>query len=151
MDIGQTQFLARVSEQATISGHIWPVMAACEAALESSFGKSQLAIQGNNLWGMKQHKVVPIFETISIPTREYIKGKYIQVPALWIKYPTIADCIVDRMNTLRRLHMWYAPALSATTPIQYVTEVSKVWSSDPDRASKVVSIYEEYQKELSPE
>lgn len=143
MDIGQTQFLQTVIKQATISGHIWPVMAACEAALETRFGKSQLAIQGNNLFGMKQHKI-PIFETISIPTREYIDGKYTQVSADWIKYPTIGDCIVDRMNTLKRLPMYYGPALSATNPIDYVTEVSKAWSSDPKRASSVISIYEQY-------
>src|SRR5579859_4534525 len=146
MDIAQTQFLVKVIPQATEAGHIWPVMAACEAALESNWGRSQLAIQGNNVFGMKQH-VVPIYKTINLPTREYVKetGRYLRVPAQWVSYPSIMECFKDRMNTLRRLAMYYGPALAATTPLEYITEVSKSWSTDPERASKVVSIYDEYQ------
>lgn len=143
MDIGHTQFLDRVTLQAEQSGHIWPIMAACEAGLESKFGTSQLAIQGHNLFGMRQH-ATPIFETISMPTREYIGGKYFQVEASWVSYPTEADCFIDRMKTLWRLPGFYNPALSAKNPIDYVTEVSKHWSTDPQRAAKVILIYQEY-------
>jgi flagellum-specific peptidoglycan hydrolase FlgJ len=46
-------------------------MAACEAALESTWGASELATKGNNLFGQKQ-QVHPEFGTLHIPTREFI-------------------------------------------------------------------------------
>jgi flagellum-specific peptidoglycan hydrolase FlgJ len=146
MDIYQTQFLTKTSQQASQAGHIYPDMAACEAALESGYGTSALAIQGLNLFGEKQHQI-PIYETISIPTREYVNGVYVQIPAEWVKYPTVADCFFDRMATLERLAPVfpdYAAALSATDPFSYVKEVSLTWSTDPLRASKCIAIYQEW-------
>lgn len=148
MDIGQTQFLTKTIMQASAAGHIWPIMASCEAALESGWGKSQLAIEGNNLFGMKQHKT-PIYETISLPTREYINDKYVRGPAIWIKYPSVLECFTDRMATLERLSMYYGRAIAATNPQDYIMEVSKSWSTDPARATKVVSIYNEYLASLT--
>ena len=142
MDIAHQQFLNKATQQAEQAGHIWPVMAACEAALESGWGKSALAIEGHNLFVCRQH-ATPIYETIALPTREYILGQYIQVNAYWVSYPTEADCFTDRMQTLRRLPIYYGAALSATNPIDYVREVSKSWSTDPERAAKVIAIYNE--------
>lgn len=118
-------------------------MAACEAALESGYGASGLATQANNLFGTKQH-VHPIFGTLSLPTREFLHSQWVTVGAFWVKYPDRATCFADRMNTLRSLsHAYphYAAALAATDPITYITEVSKTWSTDPQRAAKVIAIY----------
>lgn len=146
MDLYQTQFLIKASQQAEQAGHIYPDMAACEAALESGYGTSALAIEGNNLFGCHQHKV-PIYETMSLPTREYINGQYVQEPALWVKYPSLAACFADRVATLQRLARFftnYTNALVAANPIDYVTAVSKSWSTDPDRAAKCIAIYKEW-------
>lgn len=143
MDIGQTQFLTKTINQATISGHVWPIMAACEAGLESRWGRSQLAIQAHNLFGTKTYKS-SIYPTLSLPTREYVNGKYVRIPAEWVIYPSLIECFQDRMNTLRRLSMYYGTALSASNAIDYINEVSKHWSTDPKRADKVIAIYQEY-------
>lgn len=146
MDIYQKQFLDKASAQAEQSEHVYPVMAACEAALESGYGTSSLAIRDNNLFGMKQHEH-PVFGTEVLPTREFLHGSWTVVNAEWIVYPTLADCFSDRMSTLRRLsseYPNYADALAATDAISYVTAVSKTWSTDPDRADKVIEIYSSY-------
>lgn len=143
MDIYQSTFIDRTTIAATASEHIFPKMAACEAALESGYGVSSLAILDNNLFGMKQH-VHPIYGTHNLPTKEFLCGKWTTVTAHWIKYPTVADCFNDRMDTLRRLaphYPHYATALAATDPITYVTEVSKTWSTGPKRGADVVAIY----------
>lgn len=148
MDIGQQQFITKATQQALISEHIWPVMAACEAALESGWGRSGLAIQGRNLFGMKVHHNTPESQILKMNTREWIgtkaDGEYVTIVAEFMKYPDWAACFVDRMATLKRMAPYtrnYNMALAAEDPITYVHYVSLTWSTDPERADKVIAIY----------
>lgn len=148
----QRQFLAKATSEAKKGGHIFPEAAACEAALESGYGKSGLATEDNNLFGMKQHKH-PLYGTHNLPTREFENGEWITVVASWVHYPSLADCFSDRMATLRRLapakgFEHYAAALAAKDAPTYVREVSAKWSTDPHRAEKVLEIYRLAQQEL---
>jgi len=121
-------------------------MAAAEAALESNWGNSQLARSGSNLFGMKQH-AHEIYGTMRLPTREFEGGVWKSVDAAWIVYPDLRACFADRLATLQRLsnaYPHYKAALEAESPESYVTEVSKTWSTDPKRAEKCLSIYQEY-------
>lgn len=139
----QQQFLRNISDEARKAAHIFPEMAACEAALESAWGKSLLAIQDRNLFGTKQHRHV-IYGTHVLPTREFEGGEWIAINSSWISYPDLADCFRDRMATLLRLALvypHYAAALDAKTPEDYIREVSASWSTDPARAEKVLEIY----------
>lgn len=125
--------------------HIYPRMAACEAALESDYGDSVLARLGFNLFGMKQHKH-SIYGTVNLPTKEYLQGEWKGIIGRWVEYPNIEECFADRMQTLIRLrdvYPSYQAALLAKTPEDYIREVSKTWSTDPQRAEKVLAIYKE--------
>lgn len=142
----QLDFLNKAFNEASASGHIFPKMAACEAALESGYGHSGLAIHANNLFGMKQHST-PIYDTLDLPTHEVINGKWVVVTAHWVKYPDWKSCFNDRMDTLKRLapkYVHYNNALNATDEFVYIKEVSKTWSTDPQRAAKVIAIYNVY-------
>jgi flagellum-specific peptidoglycan hydrolase FlgJ len=137
------EFIPRAIQAAKDAGHIWPEFAACEAALESGWDQSELAVKDNNLFGMKQHEH-PIYGTVKLPTREFLKGGWVTVEADWVQYPDWAACFRDRMETLKRLapvYPHYQAALTATTGAQYLAEVSKSWSTDPARAGKALSIY----------
>jgi flagellum-specific peptidoglycan hydrolase FlgJ len=139
----QKRWLATMAKAARDSGHIFPEMAACEAAAESAWGTSKLAAQYRNLFGEKQHKT-PIFTSILMPTREFLNGQWVTVDAPFIIFPTYADSFRSRMDTLRRLapqYPHYAAALDAQTAEDYVREVSKTWSTDPNRANVCISIY----------
>lgn len=155
MNDAQKNFLAKASAEAAKISHPFPMMAACEAALESNWGNSALARDANNLFGMKQH-AHPVYGTMNLPTREFVglandtqDGKqdgWITVTAHWVEYPDWASCFADRLATLQRLSNalpHYKAALEAVDPITYVTEVSKSWSTDPARAEKVISIFNE--------
>jgi flagellum-specific peptidoglycan hydrolase FlgJ len=138
-------FLNRAIQAAAIAQHIFPEMAACETALESAYGTSKLAVLGNNLFGMKQHKHF-IYGTLTLPTREFVDSEWIQTTAEWVKYPDWASCFADRMATLQRLASYYPHydnALKAASSTTYITEVSQTWSTDPERANKVLAIYNE--------
>lgn len=142
----QRTFLDKATDQATKANHPFPRMAACEAALESSWGNSELAREGNNLFGMKQHSH-PIYGTLTLPTKEFLGGNWISVNANWLQYPDWQACFADRLATLQRLsnaYPHYKAAIEATDETTFITEVSKTWSTDPRRAEKVLSIYQEY-------
>jgi flagellum-specific peptidoglycan hydrolase FlgJ len=153
----QLSFLAKATAQAVKANLRFPEMWASEAALESSWGNSLLSLQDNNLFGTKQH-CHPIYGTMNLPTKEWVRGpdghpvdgRWIQVMAKWIVYPDWRACFADRLVTLERLsnaYPHYKAALDAPDAKTYVTEVSKSWSTDSNRATKVISIYEEYLKE----
>jgi len=146
----QRQFLDAATAQAVKANHPFPQMAACEAALESTWGHSELAREANNLFGMKQHSH-PLGDTMNLPTREWegsaIDGRWIQTTAAWVKYPDWRACFCDRLATLERLanrYPHYAAALKATDARTYITEVSKSWSTDPLRGAKCLDVYNEF-------
>lgn len=146
----QKGFLDSCSLSARMVAHPFPDMAASEAALESGYGRSLLARQGNNLFGMKQHQHA-IYGTLTLPTREFTGSGWIMVQAPFVKYPTLEDCFADRLNTLTRLKSIYPDyklALEAQSPEEYVTHVSRTWSTDPSRAKKCILIWREYTKDF---
>lgn len=168
MNDQQKQFISKARVMAKSAQHPWPDYAACEAALESNFGMSGLALQANNLFGRKAHQSEIVSKNaIAIPTWEYFdlvtvtamksKGEildtdqndplHVKVNAWWAKFPDYEACFVDRYLTLQRLaskFAHYMAALKATNGNQFVTEVSQTWSTDPNRASKVLSIYKQF-------
>ena len=141
----QEEFLSNACLAAEAAGHIFPVFAACEAALESAWGKSTLATQANNLFGQKQRQPpLPGSNTISLPTREFLNGRWVTVDADWVCFADWSECFHARMQLLqsaRDRHPHYAAALDAATGEEFVRMVSQTWSTDPSRASKVLSIY----------
>jgi flagellum-specific peptidoglycan hydrolase FlgJ len=142
----QSIFLSRAYRAAQSAKHVFPEFAACEAALESGWGHSKLAVEANNLFGQKQsHPPLAGCETVTMPTREYLHDHWMTVMATWAKFPDWEGCFSARMALLRRLandFPHYAAALNATNGEQYVAAVSQSWSTDPDRAGKVLAIYD---------
>lgn len=143
MTSAQRLWVLECTGEALKAKHVWPRMAACEAALESGYGTSALARLGFNYFGMKQH-THPIYKTLNLPTKEYINSEWMQVIAAWVEYENPAECFADRIATLVRLrgvYPHYQAALIAPTAEIYIAEVSKTWSTDPARASKCLAIY----------
>ncbi|HUZ05391.1 MAG TPA: glucosaminidase domain-containing protein [Acidobacteriaceae bacterium] len=150
----QSEFLSRAGDAAVKANHIFPEFAACEAALESAWGHSQLAQEANNLFGQKQsHPPLAGTTIVALPTREYLHGSWVTVLANWAKFSDWPACFALRMETLERLsHNFthYAAALHAKSGEQFVIEVSKSWSTDPQRAGKVLSIYDAHRDAFAP-
>jgi flagellum-specific peptidoglycan hydrolase FlgJ len=144
MTPAELQFVLKAEEQASASGHIFPKMAACEAAEESKYGQSLLAIQDNNLFGLKLHAHNEYGRCV-LPTREFENSEWVEVAgASFEKYDNWQDCFSDRMATLCRLaavYPHYAAALHASDDQTYVAEVSKTWSTDLRRAETIEAIY----------
>lgn len=143
----QQLFLEDVYQGAMSAGAIWPQMQACEAALESAWGTSSLSVQARNLFGQKASPEWP-GQTVSIPTREYLHGKWVFVPAEWCSFPNWESCFDARMRLLQA-NPCYAEALAASGPESFIELVSRHWSTDPNRAGKVLAIYDAHGEMLT--
>lgn len=141
----RSEFLLRAATAARAADHIFPEYAACEAALESAWGRSRLALEGNNLFGQKQsHPPLAGTGTLAMPTQEYLQGHWTTVLANWAKFRDWAHCFASRMERLRALsgsYAHYRAALEANSGDVFVEQVSRSWSTDPVRATKVLEIY----------
>jgi flagellum-specific peptidoglycan hydrolase FlgJ len=151
----QDTFLRQASAAARAAGHIFPEYAACEAALESTWGRSRLAHEANNLFGQKESQAQSVESmagignpgVIALPTQEYLDGRWVTVIARWARFADQAACFRARMALLHRLEQSYpayARALAATTGEVFIEEVSRTWSTDPQRAQKVLAIHRQH-------
>jgi flagellum-specific peptidoglycan hydrolase FlgJ len=139
----KADFFNRAVPEAIASGHLFPEYAACEAALESEWGESELARAANNLFGQKQGGSTEHFEVIEIPTREYNKEteQWYTTTATWPKFPDWEWSFRARMTVLQRAPSLYGLALAAKDGETFVREVSRHWATDPKRAEDVLATY----------
>ena len=145
----QLAFLTEAAQGARAAGHPFPDMAACEAALESTWGTSQLALNACNLFGQKANGSQ---ESISLPTQEFLGGKWVTVLARWVRFHSLQESFAARIDLIRRAAgeypQTYGAALHAQSAEEFVTLVSKTWSTDPARAAKCKVIYNAHKDTL---
>jgi flagellum-specific peptidoglycan hydrolase FlgJ len=134
----QTEFLIDCHAAAVPAKHIWPEYAACEAVLESSWGTSELAVKARNIFGRKMWSPGP--DALALPTKEFFHGAWVTVNAYWKMFATMEASFEDRMEILTTDHR-YAAVLTAKDGPSYLEQVSKVWSTDPNRASDVLEVW----------
>ena len=123
---------------------IHPGIAAAQAALESAWGKSRLAVQGNNLFGIKAGKSWT-GKRVTFTTREFdeTRGWY-TIVADFRAYASWADCFRDYGSIIGRLP-WYADAAAAAKKNDargfldgLVSRPGEPgWATDPDYAKNV--------------
>lgn len=73
---------------------------AAQALIESNKGNSGLTVKANNLFGIKGKYNG---QSITLPTKEYINGKYITVNAPFRKYPSWRESVNDHSAMFNRM------------------------------------------------
>lgn len=71
---------------------VLPSVTAAQAILESGWGKSTLAKEANNLFGIKGRYNN---QYVLMPTQEFVNGHYITIQAEFRKYPTQSESMID--------------------------------------------------------
>jgi len=127
-----------------------PKAVAAQAALESDWSRSQLALEGNNLFGVKAGSSWsgPVLE---LPTWEVVDGQRVQTVARFRRYADFEKAVLDYVRILGRLP-WYRDAVEAARygdPYGYLYGLEARagepgWATDPDYARKVLAIMKEY-------
>ncbi len=121
-----------------------------QAILESNWGESELASQANNLFGVKGRAGQPV---VNMTTKEFSDGQWIEIQANFRKYANWNESLDDHANLFLNGTSWsktkYHGVLSAKTYQAAAEEIMKAgYATDPDYASKLVSIVEKYDLHL---
>ncbi|WP_457631661.1 glucosaminidase domain-containing protein [Oceanithermus sp.] len=127
-----------------------PKAVAAQAALESDWGRSQLAREANNLFGVKAGSswTGPVIE---FPTWEVVNGHRVETTARFRRYADYEAAVRDYVTIIGRLD-WYADAREAARfgdPYGFVYGLEARgdepgWATDLAYASKVLALMREY-------
>lgn len=113
--------------------------AIAEAALESGWGSSLLAREAFNLFGVKADKSWH-GDVYTLPTREYLNGHWVMVPARWRKYTGWGGALGDHAAFLRS-NPRYLRAFQAPDAVAFTRAVAEAgYATDPDYADKIIAV-----------
>ncbi|MCK8616773.1 glycoside hydrolase family 73 protein [Fructobacillus sp. M158] len=117
-----------------------------QAALESDFGQSALAVQAHNLYGVKASAGQ---SSVTLPTKEYQDGSWVTVDAAFVSYSTWQASMLAHAQLLKQGTSWnptqYAHVLSAQTYQDAAKGLmTDGYATDPDYATKLVQVIEKY-------
>ncbi|WP_085169031.1 glycoside hydrolase family 73 protein [Paenibacillus barengoltzii] len=110
-----------------------------QAILESNWGTSRLAVQGNNLFGLKGTGPAG---SLILPTTEYRSGKAVVVNAAFRKYRSWAESITDHARLLSAPR--YAGAIRKTGPEAARAVAAAGYATDPQYANKLIQLMNTY-------
>lgn len=120
-----------------------PSVFMAQAILESNWGKSELAKNHNNYFGIKPGGAWS-GRVASFPTQEYINGKWETIQANFRSYDKPEDSFIDRVNFLRDRSR-YANVFKANTPISQASELYLAgYATDPNYPRKLNKIINDY-------
>jgi len=150
MDAERRTFLASIERYALEAARAYgipvvPRAVAAQAALESDWGRSQLAREGNNLFGIKAGSSWhgPVLE---LPTWEVVDGQRVKTTARFRRYEDFEDAVRDYVRIIGRLD-WYQDAREAARygdpyGFAYGLEArgEPGWATDPRYAKKILAL-----------
>lgn len=113
-----------------------------QAILESAWGKSKLAQEGKNLFGIKGSYNG---QSVTMPTWEVVKGQKVQVQAAFRKYPSWYESFRDLANLYINGVSWdrnkYRSIIGEKDYHAAAKAVQSAgYASDPDYAGKLINI-----------
>ncbi|WP_036126387.1 glycoside hydrolase family 73 protein [Lysinibacillus sphaericus] len=128
------------------NGEILPSITIAQAILESNFGRSKLAVNANNLFGIKGRYQG---KSIKMPTMEYQNNKSYTTEAEFRAYPDWKSALKDHRQLLLNGTSWnahqYDEVLKATNYQEAAYALKKSnYSTDPLYPEKLIAIIEQY-------
>ena len=125
---------------------IYPSVTIAQAILESAWGKSGLAIQANNLFGIKADSSWkgPILE---LPTIEHVNGGIIHIISKWRVYEKWEDSVLDHGKFLRENPRYEKAGVfeSANYKEQVMAIHNAGYATDPNYTNLVCGLIESYE------
>lgn len=117
-----------------------------QAILESNWGQSDLAQQGNNLFGVKGKAPQPM---VNMTTKEFVDGKWIEIKANFRKYKDWNESLEAHAELFLKGTSWnkdkYNGVIEADDYKKAAKELQTAgYATDPDYAEKLINIIEKY-------
>jgi hypothetical protein len=116
-----------------------------QAILESDWGRSRLARQGNNLFGIKAYEGSGPAGVVTLATWEHTPSGDVVVQAPFKAYATLQQSIDDHGTFFIRNHR-YAAALAVDSDARAFAQAIQVagYATDPSYAGKLISLMDRY-------
>lgn len=145
----KTDFIKKIgpiAQKADQGFALLPSITIAQACLESNYGQSELSQKYNNLFGVKSND--PNTSKI-LSTKEYVNGKWIAVKASFQIYDSYESSIQAHARLFQNGTTWnkdqYQHVLAAK---DYKTQakalVTDGYATDPDYASKLINLIEQF-------
>lgn len=114
-----------------------------QAILESANGTSELAVQANNLFGIKATKDWT-GDTYDKKTKEWQDGEYFEIVATFRAYPTMAACVADRAAKITGMARYQN--LVGVTDIKTACDLIEAdgWATSPTYSDSLLGVVEAY-------
>ncbi len=140
------EFIALIGPSAQATAERTGVFASitiAQAALESGWGKSGLAKVGKNLFGIKADSRWR-GDTLTLQTKEFIRGQWVVVPAEWRKYASWQESLDDHAAFLKQ-NLRYRPCFQCLTAEAFAYALAKAgYATDPAYADKVINLMNQH-------
>lgn len=142
--------VAREAQKAAKKYGIYPSVMIAQAILESNWGQSALAVQSNNLFGMKAGSDWLGPTHVANTREENSKGKSYYINAAFRKYSSLAESFADNGKKLRLGVSWqplrYAGAWieNASTPAAATKALTGTYATDHNYGQSLDARIAEY-------
>ena len=148
--VGEQQFIVQIADYAKVLQEkygILPSISIAQAILESDWGTSELSIKNNNYYGIKGGSSEP---TVTMSTKEFVDGEWIEVKADFRKYTTWQESMEDHSELFTKGTTWnenqYTKVLTATDYKEAAYALQKSgYATDPNYPEKLIGLIEQYQ------
>ncbi|MDR0899249.1 MAG: glucosaminidase domain-containing protein [Lactobacillaceae bacterium] len=119
-----------------------------QAALESDWGRSQLAAKWNNYFGVKT-STDDEDKFVLLPTKEYLDGKWVTIKDKFAVYKTPLESIEAHSKLFLEGTTWnkdqYVDVINAKNyKDAAIGLVKDGYATDPQYAEKIISVIEKY-------
>jgi hypothetical protein len=149
VDANQQAFLdaagAAAREQAALT-HVPASVTVAQAILESNWGRSALAQNANNFFGMKATGTLGNDGVVWMPTSEYTAaGALYTTVSAFRAYKSLADSTADHDQLLANASRYGSAMQVASDPRQFATLIAQDgYATDPQYASKLIDLMDRY-------
>jgi len=140
----QQAFISLVAPGALAAQQRYGVPAAvtiAQAIEESAWGRSSLAAQYHNLFGIKGTGPAG---TVTLPTTEYSGGHWVTVDAQFRVYHNDAESIADHAELLATSGYYTRAMADRSVPDAFANDLTGVYATDPEYGGNLIALMKLY-------
>jgi len=112
-----------------------------QAIDESGWGQSQLAVEDNNLFGIKGTGPAG---SVTLPTQEDQDGQTVTVNAPFRVYTNVAQSIADHSLLLATGSSYQQAMADRRSPDAFANDLTGVYATDPDYGANLITIMRQF-------
>jgi flagellum-specific peptidoglycan hydrolase FlgJ len=140
----QQAFISRIAPGAIAAQQRFGVPAAvtiAQAIEESAWGRSGLAAQYHNLFGIKGTGPAG---SVNLPTSEYRGGQWVTVSAPFRVYQNEAQSIADHAELLATSGYYTQAMADRAVPDAFASDLTGVYATDPEYGANLIALMKLY-------